>query len=534
MINKIEINAADRSFTIPGHRTVYADNVFNYRLLAERGLVQSGPMVRQYPFKSVYDAPMSHQVVTSDFMTRHKRGFVLNSIGTGKTLSAYWAFDYLRSQGLAHKALVISPISVMRDTHAEELKWSFPHLRYAIVYGSKERRLKELKRNVDVYIINYDGFLARWGADKKTHKLGLQNRGIVDAFLARPDIDFILVDEIADMRNTRVHKWRTINYLYGPNRPECSVWGLTGSPMPKAPTDVYAQARLINPETLPHHYDLRVKKMVPVSFTDFQSRVMRQKGDWGWECLPGWEETCYRVLQPSVRFTREQVEPDLPKSVVVTREIEMSAAQKRAYNQMRTKFLAELTNGTVITAVHEGARLTKLNQIACGAVYDSGHSGHYLDCRARLDEVLRIKQQIGESHLLIAVPYKNIIEPLQCELKKYYSVDSIVGQSTSEKQRAEIMARFKYEDLQILIATPGSIPHGVNLQHQCYTTIWWGPIDRYDHYEQFNGRTDRKGQRSKIMVVQFSSAPVHRHMFSKLKKKENAQNILLQILQERV
>jgi superfamily II DNA or RNA helicase len=39
--------------------------------------------------------PMAHQIETAAFLTMHRRAFVFSEPGTGKTLSALWAADYL-------------------------------------------------------------------------------------------------------------------------------------------------------------------------------------------------------------------------------------------------------------------------------------------------------------------------------------------------------------------------------------------------------------------------------------------------------
>ena len=525
----IQILKDTQQLSIDGR--LYKDNLANFRTLA--AYMPHGPVTRHYEFHSKYSAPMPHQVATVDFMCRHNRGFVFNSIGTGKTLCMDWLYDYLRREGVVQRCLIIAPLSTLRSVHAEELKWSFPHLRYAIVHGSKKKRMSELAKNVDVYIMNFDGFLAKWATDPKSRKLSPSHAEILNILAYRPDINCVFIDEIAIMRNCNTNSWRSINYLFGQHRSDVVVYGFTGSPMPKSPTDAYAQVKLISPHKLPQQYDHRTKKTRPVSYTKFASLVTRPKGDWGWEPLKGWEKTCYGVLQPSIRFTREQVEPDLPPVTLQTHEVPLTSEQKKAYNQMVKEFRVELRSGHVISAVHEGAKLLKLNQIACGAIYGEDQEAHHLSCKNRLEELIRIKQQLS-NHLLVSVPFKNIVRYLFTELSKLFKVGVITGSTTSEKQRAELIHQFNYKDLDVLIATPGSIPHGVNLQHNCNTTVWWGPINRYDHYEQFNGRTDRKGQKNKVLLIHYESAPVQRDMYRKLKHKESAQGILLQLLEETV
>src|ERR1035437_5970027 len=57
--------------------------------------------------------PFDHQFITAEFFTAHPHGFCMNGIGTGKTLSALWAADYLIETGAAHRVLIASPLSTL-------------------------------------------------------------------------------------------------------------------------------------------------------------------------------------------------------------------------------------------------------------------------------------------------------------------------------------------------------------------------------------------------------------------------------------
>ena len=47
-----------------------------------------------WPMRNPDHKPYSHQKDTSIFLLTNKRAFVLNDLGTGKTLSALWACDF--------------------------------------------------------------------------------------------------------------------------------------------------------------------------------------------------------------------------------------------------------------------------------------------------------------------------------------------------------------------------------------------------------------------------------------------------------
>ena len=56
------------------------------------------PITRRYNWPGKY-TPMAHQIETAAFLTLNKKAFVFSEPGTGKTLSALWAADYLMERG---------------------------------------------------------------------------------------------------------------------------------------------------------------------------------------------------------------------------------------------------------------------------------------------------------------------------------------------------------------------------------------------------------------------------------------------------
>jgi len=507
----IKIIPEQKAISIKGN--LFADNIRNYRLLSAKNLLIKGPITRYYDWPCKYPKPMGHQVVTADFMCRHRRGYVFNDIGTGKTLIMDWTLDFLKQEKEVNRVLIISPLSTLQSVHGDEIDGTFgKRLSYAILHGTKQQRLSKLNLDVDVYIINPDGL-----------------KVIEDEIAKRRDINLILIDEIAEYRNAQTAKWKVINRLFGYHTGKM-VWGFTGSPMPKAPTDAYGQARLIRPDNIPQQRNWRTGILEPIPFYKFRELTMYQKNEWLWLPRKGWEDTCYKALQPSIRFTRDECIDSLPPTTFSMRDVHMSEEQKRAYKEMSDGMRIEL-DGKRINALNEGAKILKLLQIASGAVYDTDKLSHPLNFKPKLDEVKAILNDCT-SNLLIFVPFKNILTLLKKELSSIETVDSDV----TPKRRTEIYADFNAGRLRIIAAIPSCMSHGLNLQHRCSTIVWWSPPaqDRYDIFEQACGRITRSGQTKNTHIICLQSAPVERILYKKLKEKEKRQNLLLDILKEKV
>ena len=69
------------------------------------------------------------------------------------------------------KVLIIAPLRVAQSTWKDEIeKWDHLNLlRYSIVVGDEKERLKALKQNSDIYIINREN--VDWLVTKKWNRL---------------------------------------------------------------------------------------------------------------------------------------------------------------------------------------------------------------------------------------------------------------------------------------------------------------------------------------------------------------------------
>ena len=122
-------------------------------------------------------------------------------MGTGKTNSSLWAFDYLKRTKGANKMLVVCPLSTMERTWADSVFQTFPHLDAVVLHGTRDKRRKLLAQDADVYIINIDGLST-----------------ISDALSKRPDIDLVVVDELALARNSSTDRWKLLNLICNSKR----------------------------------------------------------------------------------------------------------------------------------------------------------------------------------------------------------------------------------------------------------------------------------------------------------------------------
>jgi SNF2 family DNA or RNA helicase len=430
----------------------------------------------------------------------NNRAFCLNSMGTGKTMSALWAYDYLKKQKLVKRVLVVCPLSTMERTWADEIFRSFPHLDATVLYGTAAKRKKLLAQKVDIYIINTDGI--------KTVKQELADRD---------DIDLIIVDELALFRNAGTDRWKVLNEIVNKQTPR-RVWGMTGSPTPNEPTDAWAQCRMLTP----------TRQEIPKYFNRARDILMRQVTQFKWVSRETALDTVREWMQPAIRYALDDM-LDLPEQVFIDRDAELTKDQQAAYKDMLTKLAAEYAGGQIL-AVNEAVKVGKLVQIACGVAYGQNDQEVVIPAANRLEVVQEVVEE-SEGKVIVFVPYTAVLESVAKHLEQSYPVAVVHGQ-TKKTERDEIFAAFQnHPEPRVLVANPATMSHGLTLT-AATTIVWYAPIHSNETYEQACARVRRPGQKRTTVIVHVASTDTERKIYQRLKTKQHVQGILLDMFKD--
>jgi superfamily II DNA or RNA helicase len=115
------------------------------------------PIIGRYNWPGRFK-PMSHQVETAAFLTMNRRAFCFSEPGTGKTMSALWALDYLMERKEVRRVLVLCPLSIMQAAWMQDIGSSIIH-RTAIVahHAQSSRRAEMIAKDYEIVVMNYEG-----------------------------------------------------------------------------------------------------------------------------------------------------------------------------------------------------------------------------------------------------------------------------------------------------------------------------------------------------------------------------------------
>jgi SNF2 family DNA or RNA helicase len=471
-----------KSKAISEHEVVVNWGVHEAQILKALNIKVPSPIEGRYGWAGRFP-PMEHQKTTASFLTMYRRAFCFNEQGTGKTASAIWAADFLLTQKVVKRVLVICPISIMDSAWRNDLFSFAMHRTVGIAHGTAAKRRAIIASKPDFLIINYDGV------------------EIVRDELVAAGYDLIVVDEASHYKNAQSKRWKVLNSMLGP---DTWLWMMTGTPAAQGPEDAFGLAKLVSPQNVPKY------------FNSWRDMVMVKESQYRWRPKPTAVATVHRALQPAIRFTKEEC-LDLPEMIYVKRDVELTKQQQVYYKRLKSQMVMEI-GGEQITAVNAAVVMNKLLQISAGAVYTDGSETVQFDINNRYSV---LKEVIDESKnkVLVFVPFKNAIDLLAEKLTKDGVSTEIIRGDVSVSNRTDIFKRFQEQDKpRVLLIQPQSAAHGVTLT-AADTVVWWAPTPSLETYAQANARVHRKGQKNKCTVVQLQGSGVERRVYKLLDDK---------------
>ena len=384
----------------------------------------------------------------------------------------------------------------MESAWRDDLFTFAPHRTVDVAYGSSKKRKEIIEQGSEYVIINYDGL------------------AIVKEEIAAGGFDLIIVDEATHYKNAQTNRWKTLNKLV---KPETWLWMMTGTPAAQSPLDAYGLAKLVNPAAVPRF------------FGSFRDQIMFKITNFKWIPKENATGIVFNVLQPAIRFTKEEC-LDLPDMVYVKREVEMTRQQKKYYEELRKKLVMQIT-GEQITAMNAAVVMTKLLQIAAGAVYTDGSDVLEFDITHRY-KVLREVIDESSQKILVFVPFKHAIDILTDKLRKDGISTEVIRGDVSAPNRTQIFRSFQETpEPRVLVIQPQAAAHGVTLT-AANTVVWWGPTSSLETYAQANARVHRSGQKHKCTVVQLHGSPVEKRVYALLDKRIDVHTKMIDLYKE--
>ena len=398
-------------------------------------------------------------------------------LGLGKSIITLSAFVELQDRLATGPMLVIGPLRVVQAVWQQEArKWEHTeHLRFQLIHGKPEDRLRAMMVPADVYLINYEG--VAWMAQQ-----------IEDRYLRRgkyPPFSMVVYDEVTRVKNSeaRVSEalWRILPYI------ERRV-GLTGTPASNGYADLFGQYLAVDQGA-----------RLGQDLTSYRAAFLRFEG-FGhmgkYKVRARMREAIHqRIADITLEMsTRDYLE--LPEVLTNDILLDLPPKLRGQYDMLEKEMFAELDSGVVITAVNMAAKSTKCRQFAAGASYvipDDPQWENIHDIKMdMLDEVI---EEAGGKPVLVATQYKHDVEKI---LKRWPEARTI-NSKVKEVELNALIADWNDNRIPLICGHPKSMGHGLNLQFgECQDVVYLGNDWSPEMMAQVLGRVMRQGQRNNI------------------------------------
>ena len=394
-------------------------------------------------------------------------------MGTGKTKVVY---DLVRNHPQIRTILVTCPKSVIQTWQDERDKHGTTGMRVLLLGGKTTRTGKPKTWPVKDRTKAAEKFLSTH-SEKSCVRLIVINHESVwrepfKSFVKQRIWDVLVVDEC---HRAKAPGGRFSTFLGKHIGNFACRAGLTGTPMPKDPMDIYAQARFLDPGKFGTS-NAKFKARFGV-YGGFENRKFL--------CLRN-EEEFQRILDSfMIRYKAEDV-LDLPPQVHMKRMTVLDAEESQAYQEMKTDLIADVGSG-VVTAANALVRLLKLQQIVQGSIKDDSGKTQRIG-NSKQDLLSEVLEDLpADEPVVVFCRFKE-------DLNRIHETCADLGRGCFELSGAvDELAAWKDGRAPIIAVQIQAGGVGVDLSRSCYT-IYYSPTFDMGAYEQSLKRTHRPGQ----------------------------------------
>lgn len=440
----------------------------------------------------------NYQNYAKDFILAHKVSALFLDCGLGKTITTLTAINELMYDSFEiSKVLIIAPLRVAQSTWKEEIeKWNHLNLlRYSIAVGDEKERLKALKQNSDIYIINREN---------------------VDWLVTKSGIDFnfdmLVIDELSSFKSHTSKRFKSLLKI----RPYFErVVGLTGTPSSNGLMDLWAEFRVLDlgerlGRYITHYrneYFLPDKRNGAVIFS--------------YKPQPNAEERIYRRLADMTISMKSTEYLKMPELILNELEINLDEEDQMKYKKFKKEMVMTIQEKE-IDAINAASLSNKLIQLANGSIYDEDKKFYEVHNK-KLDKLEEIIESANGKPVLVAYWFKADKERIEKRFK------------VREIKTADDIKQWNMGMINLALIHPASAGHGLNLQSGGCTLVWFSLTWSLELYQQTNARLYRQGQKDTVVIHHLiTKNTIDEDIMKSLKRKDKTQEALMRAVKARI
>lgn len=432
-------------------------------------------------------------------------------MGLGKTVTTLTAIQELMYYDLEiRNCLIIAPKRVAETVWSDEIeKWEhLKMLSISKIIGTEKKRIEAVKRKADIYIISRDNvawLCAYWGGERLPY-------------------DMLVIDELSSFKSYKSLRFKSLRKA----RPYFKrVVGLTGTPAPNGLIDLWPQMFLIDRGE-------RLERTI-TRYREKYFREGRKNGNivYKYELLGGSEKQIHEAIKDICVSMKAEDYLDMPDRVDNFIHLHLTPELQKQYDDFEKEHVLELVSSSDspdipsdISVLNAASLSNKLLQFANGAVYDDDRNVHEIH-RIKIEALGDIIEEANGNPILVAWSYQHDRDRIMSCLSKYKPRELKTEQDIRDWNAGKV---------QLLLAHPASVGHGLNLQAGGHIIVWFGLPWSLELYQQFNARLLRQGQtEASVIIHHLVMHDTHdTDVVKALSSKEAKQNNLLDSIKARI
>jgi SNF2 family DNA or RNA helicase len=392
----------------------------------------------QLPFQ-----PYPYQLQGIAFLMPRHGALLADEMGLGKTAQVIIALRLLFHGGLIQRALVVCPKPLVLNWTRELRLWAEDIPCEVINGDTNARRASWAVSNCPLKLVNYE-LLTR------------------DAALVADEqvrFDVVVLDEAQRIKTRDAKTAQVVRTLHRERS-----WAMTGTPIENKIDDLVSIFAFVDPGLIPPETPAR---QLPQLTKDY-----------------------------ILRRTKEQVAPDMPARTIRDAYLELTPAQRAAYNLAEKEGVIHLNElGDTISVQHVFELVMRLKQI-CNFDPRTGQS-------AKLEQLLADLAEVAESGRK-AIIFSQWVEPLEWLAKALAPFGPLQYHGRVPHQdRQRVLDCFRSDPRKhVILMSYGTGSVGLNLQFTNYVFLfdrWWNPAIE----DQAINRAHRLGQKDPVFVTRF-------------------------------
>ena len=427
--------------------------------------------------------------------------------GVKKILIDTCSYKYDKSQTIL-PTLIVTPSITIHNWYNEFEAHSNVAAFVAPVRGARKQREKLLSDTTKrIFIVNIEMF---------THYF---------AILSKMKFDIIIVDESQRIKSPVAKSVKNLLKI----SPRAKYrYIMSGTPITNSAQDIFSQFLFMDKgKAFGDDYHVFMKR----NFDDLNEGFKRKK-----QYFPDYiikpekiNEFNSIIASNSSRLKKEEC-LDLPPKVFVPYELDMEGDIKKAYDEMKTRFLTLFEDDfdSAMTASNAAVQVIRLLQIVSGYCITENNEELCYKNNSKLDLLKELVPDLTyNTKVVIFAVFRQNIRMLQREFAKFNP--AIIYGATNNK--AEQVNKFRNNDsCRVLIANPHSAGIGVNLVEASYSFYYSRNFNLEDWLQSID-RTHRSGSEihDKITygILKYKNS-VDELVDEALKGKKNLSNSLIE------